>query len=167
MSADTDWTVASNPLELEWQEAVSCFMRVLGMERRFSSGTLHALNLWAISAAHKWLLSTVSKIRKRKQEASTQRAPLNNERILILRPSIAMQPGRFELELRSAKITGVYQTHPAENYFNLKELYRDFQEANLKEKKKNLTKILISCQRIPQKNPNFSPSIHGSIYYSI
>lgn len=37
MSADTDWTVASNPLELEWQEAVSCFMRVLGMERRFSS----------------------------------------------------------------------------------------------------------------------------------
>lgn len=37
-----------------------------------------------------------------------------------------MQSGRFELELRSAKIIGVYQTHPAENYFNLKELYWDF-----------------------------------------
>lgn len=80
----------------------------------------------SISAAHKWLLSTVSKIRKRKQGASIQRAPLNNKRILILRPSIAMQSGRFELELRSAKIIGVYQTHPAENYFNLKELYWDF-----------------------------------------
>lgn len=72
-----------------------------------------------------------------------------------------MQPRRFELERRSAKITGVYQTHPAENYFNLKELYWDFQKANLKNKKESDKNANFLSENSPKRTQISLPASMG------